>query len=340
MEIHIDIAKKVARVIGTPIIVCGNSGYTVRFTYDDEWLDKAALTARFVWVHNGETHFKEVPFTGSTVAVPVLEDVTVVQVGVYAGDLQTTTPARIPCMRSILCGGGKPHADPAEDVYNQLIQLIEDSAIHTPTTLAIEERSTGKPFTFWMNTAEKYEGIAPEDIVPNCLYLFTDDPLLEEIEAAFTESNARIDALTERVDKVEKMEIPGGGGDNSEGVNLKVGETLEIPYTDTAPKYDCPACLEMTYQDSTYLEFTAVAEGSGELILRNNADDSVMAVYEVTVTIAGGTQPTALPVVTEADNGKMLQVKGGKWEAVTLKTEALVFTYEDGSTRTVEVCIK
>lgn len=335
MEIHIDIAKKVARVIGTPIIVCGNSGYTVRFTYDDEWLDKAALTARFVWVHNGETHFKEVPFTGSTVAVPVLEDVTVVQVGVYAGDLQTTTPARIPCMRSILCGGGEPHADPAEDVYNQLIQLIEDSAIHTPTTLAIEERSTGKPFTVWVNTTEELAGIAPEDLLPNCLYLLTDDPLLDEIEAAFKESDAQVEALTERV---KKLESSGGGGDNSEGANLKVGETLEIPYTDTAPKYDCPACLEMTYQDSTYLEFTAVAEGSGELILRNNADDSVMAVYKVTVTVAG--QPAVLPTVTEADNGKMLQVKGGKWEAVTPKTEALVFTYEDGSTRTLEVCIK
>lgn len=287
MEIHIDIAKKVARVIGTPIIVCGNSGYTVRFTYDDEWLDKAALTARFVWVHNGETHFKEVPFTGSTVAVPVLEDVTVVQVGVYAGDLQTTTPARIPCMRSILCGGGKPHADPAEDVYNQLIQLIEDSAIHTPTTLAIEERSTGKPFTFWVNTREKYAGIAPADIVPNCLYLLTDDPLLEEIEAAFEAMDKRIEALTKRVAELESSGGgDSGGGDDSEGVHLKVGDTWQVPYTDIAPSYECPACLEMTYQDSTYLEFTAVAEGSGTLTLSNS--DGVLAVYEVTVTAAAG----------------------------------------------------
>lgn len=287
MEIHIDIAKKVARVIGTPIIVCGNSGYTVRFTYDDEWLDKAALTARFVWVHNGETYFKEVPFTGSTVAVPVLEDVTVVQVGVYAGDLQTTTPARIPCMRSILCGGGKPHADPAEDVYNQLIQLIEASAIHTPTTLAIEERSTGEPFTFWVNTREKYAGIAPADIVPNCLYLLTDDPLLDEIEAAFEAVDKQIEALAKRVTKLESSGGgDSGGGDASEGVNLKVGETLQVPYTSIAPTYECPACLEMTYQDSTYLEFTAVAEGSGTLTLSNS--DGVLAVYEVTVTAAAG----------------------------------------------------
>lgn len=335
MEIHIDIAKKVARVIGTPIIVCGNSGYTVRFTYDDEWLDKAVLTARFVWVHNGETHFKEVPFTGSTVAVPILEDVTVVQVGVYAGDLQTTTPARVPCVRSILCGGGKAHADPAEDVYNQLIQLIEDSAIHTPTTLAIEERSTGKPFTFWMNTTEALAGIAPEDIVPNCLYLLTDDPLLDEIEAAFEASNARVDALTKRVENIEGA---GGGGDNSERINLKVGETLEIPYTDRAPTYECPDCLEMTYEDSTYLEFTAVAEGSGTLTLSNS--DGVLAVYEVTVTVASGGQPAALPTVTEADNGKIMEVVNGKWTAVAPKTETLTFTYEDGSKRTVEVCVK
>lgn len=339
MEIHIDIAKKVARVIGTPIIVCGNSGYTVRFTYDDEWLDKAVLTARFVWVHNGETHFKEVPFTGSTVAVPILEDVTVVQVGVYAGDLQTTTPARIPCVRSILCGGGQPHADPAEDVYNQLIQLIEDSAIHTPTTLALEERRAGKPFTVWVGTKEELEGIAPADIVPNCLYLLTDDPLLDEIAEAFKASNARVEALTKRVEKIESS---GGGEDNPGAFNLKVGETLQIPYTDRAPTYDCPACLEMTYEDSTYLEFTAVAEGSGTLTLSNS--DGVLAVYEITVTASqSGGQPAALPTVTEADNGKILEVVNGQWTAVAPKaekTETLTFTYEDGSTRTVEVCVK
>lgn len=315
MEIHIDIAKKMARVIGTPIIVCGNSGYTVRFTYDDEWLDKAVLTARFVWVHNGETHFKEVPFTGSTVAVPILEDVTVVQVGVYAGDLQTTTPARIPCVRSILCGGGKPHADPAKDVYNQLIQLIEDSALQTPTALALEERRAGEPFTVWVGTKEELEGIAPADIVPNCLYLLTDDPLLDDIADAFKASNARIDSLTERVENIEGA---GGGGDNSERINLKVGETLQIPYTDRAPTYECPDCLEMTYEDSTYLEFTAVAEGSGTLTLSNS--DGVLAVYEVIVTTPqSGGQQSPLPTVTEADNGKFLRVVNGKWAADSLR---------------------
>lgn len=315
MEIHIDIAKKVARVIGTPIIVCGNSGYTIRFTYDAEWLDKAVLTARFVWVHNGETHFKEVPFTGSTVAVPILEDVTVVQVGVYAGDLQTTTPARVPCVRSILCGGGKPHADPAKDVYNQLIQLIEDSALQTPTALALEERRAGEPFTVWVGTKEELEGIAPADIVPNCLYLLTDDPLLDDIADAFKASNARIDSLTERVENIEGA---GGGGDNSERINLKVGETLQIPYTDRAPTYECPDCLEMTYEDSTYLEFTAVAEGSGTLTLSNS--DGVLAVYEVIVTTPqSGGQQSPLPTVTEADNGKFLRVVNGKWAADSLR---------------------
>lgn len=47
-----------------------------------------------------------------------------------------------------------------------------------------------------------------------------------------------------------------------------------------------------------------------------------------------------LPPVSTADNGKILRVVGGKWTATTEKTEKLTFTYEDGSKRTVEVCIK
>lgn len=174
MEFQIDIKEKVARVIGTPVIVCGNSDYTIRFTFDAEWLDKVAKTARFVWVKNGETQYEEVVFTGSTVAVPTLSNITAVQVGVYAGELQTTTPARVPCVRSILCGGGE-HTEPPADVYAQLLELIEDSAMQTPVTLAIEERNTGAPFTIWVGTVSQFNAIPQEDIVEDCIYWITDD---------------------------------------------------------------------------------------------------------------------------------------------------------------------
>jgi hypothetical protein len=171
MEFQIDIKEKVARVIGTPVIVCGNSDYTIRFTFDAEWLDKVVKTARFVWVKNGETQYEEVPFTDSTVAVPKLSNITAVQVGVYAGELQTTTPARVPCVRSILCGGGEQHPEPPADVYTQLLKLLEGLTVQSPITVAVEERNTGAPFSFWCGSQVDYDAIPEEQIAKDCLYV-------------------------------------------------------------------------------------------------------------------------------------------------------------------------
>ena len=102
-------------------IVCGNSDYVISFNFDDEWAAHHTKTARFIW--NGQ--YQDVVFTGTTCKVPVLSNTTMVAVGVYAGDLSTTTPALIGCDKSILCGGGLP-ADPAPDVYAQIMELLND----------------------------------------------------------------------------------------------------------------------------------------------------------------------------------------------------------------------
>ena len=178
MEFQIDIADKVAKVIGAPIIVCGNDDYKVRFTFDAEWLSKTAKTARFKWTERGENKHIDVPFTGSTVEVPVLSNITAVQIGVYADDLQTTTPARVPCVKSILCGSGT-HASPTTDVYNQLIAMIEKAAVQTPVTLAVEDRNSGTSVSFWIGTQAEYESLT--ETVDNCLYILTDDGLIEDV---------------------------------------------------------------------------------------------------------------------------------------------------------------
>lgn len=207
MEIQINIADKVAQVIGTPIIVCGNSDYTVRFTFDEEWLDKASKTARFVYIRNGLTQYDDVIFTGSTVAVPVVSDISVLKVGVYAGDLQTTTPAQVPCIRSILCGGGT-HVDPTPDVYTQLIKMIEDSAVHTPVTLAVEERNEGGAFSFWIGTAAEYEAIPEEDIVHDCFYIIEDDTTLDDIDKKFAKQDKKFAEQDKKFAKLEPFYTP------------------------------------------------------------------------------------------------------------------------------------
>lgn len=127
-DIKITVADKKATLEGTPIIVCGNSDYTVTFSFDSEWSAMGPRTARFVYIKNGEKQHTDVVFSGATVAVPVLSDVDFVQVGVFEGNLATTTPARILCSPSILCGTGSTSDSLTEDVYNQLLALVVNLA--------------------------------------------------------------------------------------------------------------------------------------------------------------------------------------------------------------------
>lgn len=104
-NINITVADKIATNT-TPgvVIVCGNSDYIVSFGFDAEWATEQNRVARFVYYKNGKSLYQEVEFTGNTVSVPILSGVDYVLVGVYAGNLRTTTPAKVLCDRSILCG--------------------------------------------------------------------------------------------------------------------------------------------------------------------------------------------------------------------------------------------
>lgn len=136
-DISITVADKIAHAAGSPVIVCGNSDYSITFTFDTEWDAYAIKTARFVYVSAGAIKYQDVVFEGDMVAVPILYNITAVSVGVYAGNLHTTTPARIPCQRSILCND-PVHADPPPDVYNQLLELLAKAgSAGNPTGLAL-----------------------------------------------------------------------------------------------------------------------------------------------------------------------------------------------------------
>lgn len=104
MSIQIQVRNKVA-VNLTPeeFIVCGNSGYTIEFLFDDRWSAEKGKTARFTYRKGGKNHFEDVSFSGTMVNVPVLSDVDRVLVGVYAGNVIATTPAEIECKKSVLC---------------------------------------------------------------------------------------------------------------------------------------------------------------------------------------------------------------------------------------------
>ena len=119
--LKINIKNKIAES-PNEIIVCGNSDYIIEFTFDEEWNAFDVKTARFIYNNKAV----DVVFEGNKVDVPVITNSIILSVGVFAGELRTTTPALITCSKSILCQDGLP-PDPPPEVYTQIMELLNNS---------------------------------------------------------------------------------------------------------------------------------------------------------------------------------------------------------------------
>ena len=90
-NIEINISNKIATLKEKFVGVCGNSDYVVVFDFDDEWKSHATKTARFK--HGGQ--YTDVVFTGNECPMPIILDTASVEIGVYTGNLHTTTSALV-----------------------------------------------------------------------------------------------------------------------------------------------------------------------------------------------------------------------------------------------------
>lgn len=142
MQIEVNVKNKIATAAQDYIVICGNSDYIIVFTFDDEWNGHEVKTARFGYTQDGVKKFIDVVFTENAVAMPVLSNVNTVEIGVYAGDLRTTTPCLLSCKKSILCEGGTP-AEPEEDIYNQIVDLCNEAYTAAKT---VEEKAEAGEF--------------------------------------------------------------------------------------------------------------------------------------------------------------------------------------------------
>jgi hypothetical protein len=127
MNINVTVKNKAVTAPSDAVIVCGNSDYTLTFSFDSEWFAEATKIARFVWFSRNKTFSEEVLFKGNTVEVQILSNTNAVHVGVYAGNLRTTTPAKIACEPSILCYGQDSNERPGEMalIKGQIAQLFK-----------------------------------------------------------------------------------------------------------------------------------------------------------------------------------------------------------------------
>lgn len=122
----ISVRSKQAKNLSKIPYVCGNADYRVAFDFDDDWNQYPIKTARFVTADG--TPYEETVIDNQC-KFPQIMDTFRADVGVYAGDLVTTTPAVVECLRSIRSGTGATPEVPEPDRYDQMMEAINADAL-------------------------------------------------------------------------------------------------------------------------------------------------------------------------------------------------------------------
>lgn len=123
--INVTVRNRIATAQRWQCIICGNSDYIVDFDLDDEWNDMPNKVAVFVTNTRGNIRHERVLFDGSTCGIPVLRGVNMVDIGIEAGDIRTTTPAHVKCEACITDRAGMPQ-EPENNVYGQILAMTTD----------------------------------------------------------------------------------------------------------------------------------------------------------------------------------------------------------------------
>ena len=125
------------------IIVCDNTDYVVNFDLDSEWDEYQAKTMRVLYVDGTYT---DVAFSGNECPLPRIYKPNIysyfdIGIGIYAGNIHSTVSAIYKCFESVLTDA-EPHQDPPEDVYLQILNLIESGAVRGIGIASIEKTGT------------------------------------------------------------------------------------------------------------------------------------------------------------------------------------------------------
>ena len=186
-RIPIIVREKVAKLVNpdeTPL-VCGNNDYVVEFDFDEAWADYPAKTALFVFGSDSVP----VVFEGNVCKGVAIKNATECAIGVFAGDIRTTTGAYMPCVLSITDIGKSPKA-PSQDVYNQIMDLLQ-KAIQAHTELPVG----GKKGQVLKKQSDEDYDTAWEDDNAGSVVDLSDYYTKEEVSKAKRTKNKQIKSL-------------------------------------------------------------------------------------------------------------------------------------------------
>lgn len=160
-QIKIDVVGKIAKITEQNFqLVGGNSDYEVIFNFDEAWGLYNTKTA--VFVYGDRTEFKV--FEGNVCEGVAISNALACYIGVFTGNLMTTTPAKVDCVLPSITDIGSTPQEPEESVYNQIIELINkyieqdgDSSQYVKIT-GNQTISGKKTFTDRLHTKDVYVG--------------------------------------------------------------------------------------------------------------------------------------------------------------------------------------
>lgn len=147
--ISISVTDKIAKVEGSPVIICGNSDYEIEWSLDSEWDSLTPRQAHFeFWNKKGNREAKDVSFSGTTVSVPVLNNIDRVDIMLYAGDIHTSSPVCIPCIRTVTQQDEPEPVPPSPTPQIAAIYgHLENDALATLTESAVYQKDSAADLT-------------------------------------------------------------------------------------------------------------------------------------------------------------------------------------------------
>jgi hypothetical protein len=270
-------------------VITYNSDYVVKFDFDGEW----AENVKTVYFAFEDGTYKAVVIDGTTCVVPAFDNSHKrVFIGVQAGDIRTTRPCCLKILDSIADYVGEAIPDPSEDVYQQIINLI--NAIPTPSWDTLEN----KPFTSIGSGLKVEDGALTATAQGGADITITDTAevgevlTVEEVDSEGKPTKWKTEKPTaeqkqadwEQTDTTDasyiknKPTIPDVSGkiDIAQGVD-KSGEYLAVGTDGNVTTVDAPdVSVGVSYND-----------GTGELVISGDGGEITTADIDPTLTIEG-----------------------------------------------------
>ena len=301
--IEISVRDKIAVNMSDVSYTCGNSDFVINFDFDEEWNAYDVKTARFI---KDDRTYQDQVFQGNECPVPVLYNTNKVRVGVFAGNLRTSTPAIITANKGILCGNGSPEA-PSDDVYAQIMEQMQGflKTETDPTVPAwakepqkpsytknevglgnvdnVKQYSANNPPPYPVNSVNGKTGAVKLVAADVGARPATWMPTATEVGAlpSGTKIPSKTSELVNDSGFVTKNDIPASGG----GVEPLVGSTAEITPTQVYGAMLAGRAVGLTHTDST---FGAMAASSFTYTI------ATKTVYSTTIFETGGVRIAAV----------------------------------------------